>query len=536
MTMTLIPDDAHVMLAAAVSTKNVVLIADTIMCITDLVTEIQSRFTVAVRPGLGKPMTFGPARLETLTSYPCSTCDTKCKSLKELNAHAKIHTVDEDVRSATQRLHSLSSGAAAGGDPSSWTSQPSTDKDAVKADAKPSPTSGKPSDAHTAGQIASPAAEESSSLKCPICNRVFNKIFLLNIHLSKHQQANGGERGVPNRTYSCRLCFKEFNHMSNRAKHERTCKMSGSDNNSSPISASSSQSPSLVYSCRKCRKPYADNTNRLRHERLCQTTNRNRCLAYTTLAPSKPQGGGANSLELPISVNNYKQMASSAAYMKVLDENGKQTNMFSCIICAKLLQTRNSLESHYMSHLGIKPHACQFCSKRFTDSSNWRKHQRGCTERPSVDSGAISSAPSMVPPLSSGSSHAGYEYPMDTSSVSADYHPQTTSMSIANTETDGQPGETAIKMEAVDITSDNESSAAQLTFNDDAGETRTIIAEVVPEAAEVQPLSVGSAEVEESEEQRDINTANSVVVDSALSWFVSTNEAEKQAEDDNDTS
>lgn len=76
--------------------------------------EIQSRFTVAVRPGIGKSMTFGPAKMEPLSSFPCSTCDRKFKTAEDLNIHSKTHTLDEDVRSATQRLHSLSSSALGG--------------------------------------------------------------------------------------------------------------------------------------------------------------------------------------------------------------------------------------------------------------------------------------------------------------------------------------------------------------------------------------------------------------------------------------
>jgi len=71
--------------------------------------------------------------------------------------------------------------------------------------------------------------------------------------------------------------------------------------------------------------------------------------AIALASPGAPAAGAAsndssgksssgNSLELPISVNNYKQMASTAHSMKVLDENGRQTTMYSCVICAKLVQ------------------------------------------------------------------------------------------------------------------------------------------------------------------------------------------------------
>lgn len=80
---------------------------------------------------------------------------------------------------------------------------------------------------------------------------------------------------------------------------------------------------------------------RMRHEKLCRSGTANFLLSSVPMAASvdkstKPTSG--NSLELPISVNNYKHMASSAVHMKVLDDNGRKVNMFSCVICSKLLQ------------------------------------------------------------------------------------------------------------------------------------------------------------------------------------------------------
>lgn len=61
---------------------------------------------------------------------------------------------------------------------------------------------------------------------------------------------------------------------------------------------------------------------------------------------------------------------------------------------------------------------------------------------------------------------------------------------------------------------------------------QTFYIQVVPAGA-IEPLSVGSVGTEESEEQKAINTANSVVIDSALSWFVSDKSAEDASPQDN---
>lgn len=49
--------------------------------------------------------------------------------------------------------------------------------------------SGEPVGEDTSKEIPKQDEESGGSLKCPICSKVFTKIFMLNIHLSKHQVA-----------------------------------------------------------------------------------------------------------------------------------------------------------------------------------------------------------------------------------------------------------------------------------------------------------------------------------------------------------
>lgn len=78
---------------------------------------------------------------------------------------------------------------------------------------------------------------------------------------------------------------------------------------------------------------------------MCRAGTNPISLASTPITPEaattndlSTKASSGSSLELPISVNNYKHMATSAQSMKVLDENGRQTTMYSCVICAKLVQ------------------------------------------------------------------------------------------------------------------------------------------------------------------------------------------------------
>ncbi|KAK3577473.1 hypothetical protein CHS0354_032324 [Potamilus streckersoni] len=47
---------------------------------------------------------------------------------------------------------------------------------------------------------------------------------------------------------------------------------------------------------------------------------------------------------------------------------------WNCVICCKGLSSSSKLKNHMLSHMGIKPHACNTCGKQFSDPSNLRTH------------------------------------------------------------------------------------------------------------------------------------------------------------------
>jgi len=96
-----------------------------------------------------------------------------------------------------------------------------------------------------------------------------------------------------------------------------------------------------------------------------------------------------------------------------------------------------------MTHLGIRPHACQWCGRRFTDPSNCRKHQRMCSERAiDADMSDVNDLPTMVPQPSS-------HIPASRGSVSELPHPVSNPSSSVS---EVSPISQQVKLEPLEIT------------------------------------------------------------------------------------
>ncbi|KAL2102453.1 hypothetical protein ACEWY4_001621 [Coilia grayii] len=54
--------------------------------------------------------------------------------------------------------------------------------------------------------------------------------------------------------------------------------------------------------------------------------------------------------------------------------SGGRVRKFKCSMCARAFTTSTKLNTHFMGHVGMKPHKCEYCSKAFSDPSNLRMH------------------------------------------------------------------------------------------------------------------------------------------------------------------
>lgn len=74
--------------------------------------------------------------------------------------------------------------------------------------------------------------------------------------------------------------------------------------------------------------------------------------------------------------------ASQLKYTETRDETtksgkkGKGKKCFKCAVCGKVCNSMNSLQYHFLSHTGERPHQCEECGKGFLANSALKVHMR----------------------------------------------------------------------------------------------------------------------------------------------------------------
>ncbi|KAK3599714.1 hypothetical protein CHS0354_037186 [Potamilus streckersoni] len=50
--------------------------------------------------------------------------------------------------------------------------------------------------------------------------------------------------------------------------------------------------------------------------------------------------------------------------------------MIKCLLCNKILQSKNYMDTHWRIHIGLRPFECSVCGRQFSDLSNKRRHMK----------------------------------------------------------------------------------------------------------------------------------------------------------------
>jgi Zinc finger, C2H2 type. len=286
---------------------------------------------------------------------------------------------------------------------------------------------------HTKGKISTPILEESEvktgSLPCSLCSEHFPSPVALVAHMQMHigigtgnrnmgssnisnlnqgptPQSSSGEEAEQSLSLTCKICFRLFNSVSCLQHHIKMhatgkhvfypCKICGKKFVSeSTYNNHMATHVSKSFHCNCCNKIFINEELFKRH--ICENTEKQACLQCGTLLTEEQRlnhvcdDSISKSLELPgrcnicLAVfssinarNSHMRIHGNQIILATSKKISKMSNgMYSCNICGKLSATQQGAASHIKVHLSahpVKAYSCPFCSRKYGAESGLYTH------------------------------------------------------------------------------------------------------------------------------------------------------------------
>uniref|UniRef100_A0A182J037 C2H2-type domain-containing protein n=1 Tax=Anopheles atroparvus TaxID=41427 RepID=A0A182J037_ANOAO len=227
------------------------------------------------------------------------------------------------------------------------------------------------------------AGEGTGKFKCSYCPKTFTRP----IRRREHENVHTGKK-----PYVCTICLRGFSASSGLVAHKQL--HHGVRNHACPDCGKTFHRRRNMrlhhrlvhlgekpYVCPICQRPYTDNTCFKRHiERHSQsdTVAPERKVASASAAP-KPSKGKVQNLDPPVRPPKpTKPPKSPKGARRTRNTLPKR---YPCELCGQMFARRRNVEYHVTyTHTGIKPHECEFCGKKYSDITSFKRHIRVHTE------------------------------------------------------------------------------------------------------------------------------------------------------------
>ncbi|XP_055625316.1 zinc finger protein OZF-like isoform X2 [Toxorhynchites rutilus septentrionalis] len=195
----------------------------------------------------------------------------------------------------------------------------------------------------------------STNYQCRICNKSFknmcSRLFSFETSLISHLKLHNNIKD-----YKCSYCSKMFARRRNMLSHEKLIHVK--------------EKP---FMCSICGKTYTDSTCFKKHI----TNHQNPQLTERAPAVQAQQPKSRKTKpEKPILPTRKE-----AVEKKPRQRRNTGPKKHKCDLCDKMFARRRNVSHHMIyTHNNLKPHECQFCGKKYSDITSFKRHIRAHTD------------------------------------------------------------------------------------------------------------------------------------------------------------
>lgn len=166
---------------------------------------------------------------------------------------------------------------------------------------------------------------------CNFCEKPFTSASLLNVHIHNYHPGVPGVPGVPGQVSDTQAQHSSM--LIDGENTEKSCRKS-------------------PYACELCEKWFQSPSTLQTHMRTHTGTKPYKCACCD---------------------KEFSQSSHLSAHVKIIHLKMRE---FLCKHCGKALMTNDALKKHVRVHTGERPYNCDFCDKRFTQSSGLYAHMQ----------------------------------------------------------------------------------------------------------------------------------------------------------------
>uniref|UniRef100_A0A182N7W6 alpha-1,3-mannosyl-glycoprotein 2-beta-N-acetylglucosaminyltransferase n=1 Tax=Anopheles dirus TaxID=7168 RepID=A0A182N7W6_9DIPT len=215
--------------------------------------------------------------------------------------------------------------------------------------------------------------KEKEEFKCEVCDKVFEKRYILNKHMKKH---------ITERDFECTVCGKEFKNIGSLRKHMyrhesndkvNVCDICGKVSPNSTALRSHIQfvhTMQKTFECPICHKAF-------KRAFTLQITFKIQNLKFKNAGSLRKHIYRHESSDRPnICDICGKVSPTSTALKSHIQFVHMMQRSYECPVCQKAFKRELTLEEHFAVHTGNFLYSCAYCEKTFKSSANMHAHKK----------------------------------------------------------------------------------------------------------------------------------------------------------------